>query len=49
MGQWKSHARIAKSSAEHFAIVEAIRQKDPQLLEVRIKQHILQTEERCAP
>ncbi|OON41938.1 transcriptional regulator [Izhakiella australiensis] len=46
IGQWKSHARILKSSAEHFAIVEAIRLKDAALLEARIKEHILQVEDR---
>ncbi len=42
LGQWSSHARIVKSSEEHFAMVAAIRNNDAALLTELIRQHITQ-------
>lgn len=42
LGQWSSHARIQQSSQEHFAMVEAIEQRDAEKLAQLIRRHILQ-------
>ena len=42
LGQWHSHARVVRSSEEHFAMVEAIARHDPLALAQLIRQHILQ-------
>ncbi|MCU5772978.1 GntR family transcriptional regulator [Erwiniaceae bacterium BAC15a-03b] len=47
LGQWSSHARIVQSSQEHFAMVEAIAQKDEQRLATLITQHILQENDKA--
>ncbi|WP_413730327.1 GntR family transcriptional regulator [Sodalis sp. RH22] len=44
LGQWSSHARIEKSSGEHFAMVAAIRDRDAPKLARLIAQHIQQLE-----
>ncbi|QKJ86907.1 GntR family transcriptional regulator [Paramixta manurensis] len=42
LGQWNSHARVVKSSQEHFLMVEAISNKDTDALAKLINQHIIQ-------
>ncbi|RLM13290.1 transcriptional regulator [Gibbsiella quercinecans] len=42
LGQWTSHARVVKSSQEHFAMVAALEQRDTAALVELLQQHILQ-------
>ncbi|WP_051937084.1 MULTISPECIES: GntR family transcriptional regulator [Erwinia] len=42
LGQWNSHARVVKSSAEHFAMVDAIERGNAEDLAQLIGQHIHQ-------